>query len=290
MDEQQYLDLISRVRRTGDIRRGRNGHVTMSVFGVSMRYSLRDNTLPLFTTKRTFFRGIVEELLWMLRGSTDAGELSAKNVNIWDGHSSREHLDSVGLDHYEVGDVGPLYGFQMRHAGEEYKGKDYKDHKGVDQLAALIEGLKNDPFSRRHVMSFWAPKDLDKMALNPCHVLSQFYVDEKGNLSCQLYQRSADIGLGLPFNVASYSLLTHIIAKATGYKAKEFIHAIGDAHIYAPHSSALGEQTMREPLPFPKVRIEKEIATIEDIENLQYEDFVLEGYKHHGPIKMHMMV
>lgn len=185
-----------------------------------MRYSLKES-FPLLTTKRVFWRAVVEELLWFIRGSTNALELKEKNVNIWDANSTREYLDSIGLSDRVEGDLGPVYGFQWRHYGAEYKDM-YTDYtgKGIDQLKNIIETLKTNPNDRRIIMCSWNPIDLPKMALPPCHCLVQFYV-ANGELSCMLYQRSADMGLGVPFNIASYALLTNMIAHITGLKVSD---------------------------------------------------------------------
>ena len=291
-DELQYIALVERILT--DVKplvTGRGGSKTKSIFGHTSRYSLKNGTLPILTTKKLFTRGIIEELLWMLRGSTDATELSNKRVHIWDGHTSREHLDAVGLEHLREGDTGPLYGFQFRHSGAEYKGCDV-DYTGcgVDQIANVIASLKNDPGSRRHVVCAWNASQSNQMALTPCHCMFQFYVDVNG-LSCQMYQRSADVALGVPFNIASYALLTHIIAKVIGIPAYEFIHVLGDAHIYEPHLVQIQEQTLRTPLfPFPTVEINKDIHTMEDIEALTVDDFTVSGYRSHPRIKMSLVI
>ncbi|KAI7686435.1 hypothetical protein SSS_09079 [Sarcoptes scabiei] len=243
-DEHEYLDLIKLVLEKGIEKKDRTGVGTISCFGTQSRYSLRDQTLPLLTTKRVFYRGIIEELLWFIRGSTDSKELSKKNVKIWDANGSREFLDSLGFNDREEGDLGPVYGFQWRHFGAEYvdKNADYEG-QGVDQLSKLIETIKTNPNDRRMILCAWNAKDLSQMALPPCHCLVQFYVGND-ELSCQLYQRSGDIGLGVPFNIASYALLTHIIAHVCQLKAGEFVHTIGDAHIYRNHIDALKEQVL----------------------------------------------
>lgn len=252
-----------------------------------MRYSLRDGVFPLLTTKKTFYRGIAEELFWFIRGSTNAKELQEKNVRIWDGNSSREYLDSLGLQHREVGDLGPVYGFQWRHFGAEYVDmhKDYSG-KGIDQLANVINTIKNKPEDRRIIMCAWNPADLSLMALPPCHCLVQFYV-ANGELSCQLYQRSADMGLGVPFNIASYALLTVMIAHVTGLQPGEFIHTLGDAHVYSNHVEALQEQLQRAPRPFPTIRVKRKVENIEDF---KFDDFEVTGYDPHPSISMKMAV
>lgn len=214
-EEYQYLDHIHRIITNGALRNDRTGVGTYAIFGAQMRYSLRDNIIPVLTTKRVFWRGVVEELLWFIRGSTNASILSEKNVNIWKANSTRDFLDSVGLTDREEGDLGPIYGFQWRHYGAEYVNMhaDYTN-KGIDQLAEVINTIKNRPHDRRIIMCAWNPIDIPKMALPPCHCLVQFFV-ANNELSCLLYQRSADMGLGVPFNIASYALLTYMIAHIT---------------------------------------------------------------------------
>jgi thymidylate synthase len=285
--EQQYLDLVREILSTGISKQDRTGVGTKSVFGRTMRFSLRDGVLPLFTTKRVFWRGVALELLWFLSGDTSAKTLQTQGVNIWDGNSSREYLDSLGLKDREVGDLGPVYGFQWRHFGAEYgtMHDDYKG-KGVDQIAEIVKQLRTNPDSRRIVLSAWNPTALPEMALPPCHVMCQFYVSNK-ELSCQMYQRSADMGLGVPFNVASYALLTHILAFVCDLRPGEFVHVIGDAHVYTNHEEALLEQLKREPRPFPKLIIK---TATKDIDAVKFEDLELVDYDPHGPIKMQMAV
>lgn len=215
--EKAYLELVHNIIQNGKTRDDRTGVGTRAIFGTQLRFSLKDQ-FPLLTTKRVFWRAVVEELLWFIKGSTNAKELSSKNVHIWDANASREFLDSVGLRDNEEGDLGPVYGFQWRHFGAEYKGThaDYKN-EGIDQLANVIETIRNKPHDRRIIMCAWNPIDIPKMALPPCHCLVQFFVSGD-ELSCLLYQRSADMGLGVPFNIASYSLLTYMIAHVTGLK------------------------------------------------------------------------
>lgn len=286
-DEYQYLDLIETIIKRGNKKGDRTGVGTLSIFGAQMRFSLRNDVFPLLTTKRVFMRGITEELLWFIRGSTNARELQEKKVNIWDGNSSRQFLDSMGFTDREEGDLGPVYGFQWRHFGAEYKDMftDYSN-QGIDQLAEVIEKIKTRPDDRRILMCAWNPIDVPKMALPPCHCLVQFYV-ANGELSCQLYQRSADMGLGVPFNIASYALLTYMIAHVTNLKPGDFIHSLGDTHVYSNHVSALEEQIKRQPRPFPKLKIKRKVSNIEDF---KYEDFELEGYNPHPKIEMMMAV
>nr|XP_014436999.1 thymidylate synthase [Pelodiscus sinensis] len=242
---------------------------------------------PLLTTKRVFWKGVLEELLWFIQGSTNAKELSAKGVKIWDANGSRDFLDKQGFSKREEGDLGPVYGFQWRHFGAEYKdmNADYSG-QGVDQLQNVIDTIKNNPDDRRIIMCAWNPKDISLMALPPCHALCQFYV-LNGELSCQLYQRSGDMGLGVPFNIASYSLLTYMIAHVTGLKPGEFIHTLGDAHIYLNHVEPLKIQLQREPRPFPKLKI---LRKVENISDFKADDFQIEDYNPHPAIKMEMAV
>jgi len=215
--------------------------------------------------------------------------LAAKDIHIWDGNGSREFLDQLGLTHREVGDLGPVYGFQWRHFGATYTDMhaDYTN-QGIDQLAECIHKIRHNPTDRRIILSAWNPSDLKLMALPPCHMFCQFFVDTDTNeLSCQMYQRSADMGLGVPFNIASYSLLTHLIAHVTGRKPGEFIHTLGDAHVYLNHVDALKEQIQRTPRPFPKLVIKGEKKNIDDF---MYEDFEIVGYDPHKSIQMKMAV
>ena len=286
-EELQYLDLIKDILANGNHRMDRTGTGTISKFGATMRFSLRNNTLPLLTTKRTFWRGVAEELLWFVSGSTNAKLLQDKNIHIWDGNGSREFLDSRGLTENEEMDLGPVYGFQWRHFGAKYKTMhdDYTG-EGVDQIATLIKTIKTNPTDRRMIVSAWNPAAFHLMALPPCHMFAQFYV-ANGELSCQMYQRSADMGLGVPFNIASYALLTHMVAHVTGLKAGEFVHVIGDAHVYKNHVEPLKPQLDRVPRPFPKLNFKRQVT---DIDDFKYEDFELVGYKPHKSIKMKMAV
>ncbi|XP_075069486.1 thymidylate synthase isoform X2 [Mixophyes fleayi] len=261
-DELQYLDQIRHILQRGYRKEDRTGTGTISVFGMQARYSLRDQ-FPLLTTKRVFWKGVLEELLWFIKGSTNATELSAKGVKIWDANGSREFLDKQGFSAREEGDLGPVYGFQWRHFGAEYKDihTDYTG-QGVDQLQNVIDTIRNNPDDRRIIMCSWNPKDIPLMALPPCHTLCQFYVINN-ELSCQLYQRSGDMGLGVPFNIASYALLTYMIAHVTGLKLQ------------------------RKPRPFPKLKI---LRAVENINDFKAEDFELEGYNPHPTIKMEMAV
>lgn len=293
-EETQYLRLIEKVLTQGSWRGDRTGTGTVSLFGQSMRFSLRDGRIPLFTTKRVFWRGIVEELLWFVSGNTNANVLRDKGIHIWDGHSSREYLDSKGFNHRQVGDLGPVYGFQWRHFGAKYTdmNADYTG-QGIDQLQQVIDSIKHDPTSRRMVLTAWNPLDLDQMALPPCHMFCQFYVsppkDDQvvGELSCSMYQRSCDLGLGVPFNVASYSLLTCMIAHVCGLRPGEFVYHMGDVHIYQNHIDPLHQQLLRTPFPFPTLKIQRSVS---DIDSFVSDDFELLNYQCHPKIDMKMAV
>lgn len=286
-DEHNYFDLIRNILKNGKFKPDRTGTGTISLFGAQIRFNLRENTLPLLTTKRVFWRGVVEELLWFIRGSTDSNLLRDKHVHIWDANGSKEFLEKSGLGHREEGDLGPVYGFQWRHFGAEYRDKntDYTG-QGVDQLKDLMKRIKENPYDRRLILTAWNPKDIPVMALPPCHCLAQFYVND-GELSCQLYQRSADVGLGVPFNIASYSLLTHMIAHLTGLKAGDFVHTFGDAHIYKDHVDSLQEQLKRKPSAFPKIKFTRQV---QDIDDFKLEDIQLIDYHPQSTISMKMSV
>ena len=286
--ETQYLNLIRDILNKGSFEEGRNGR-TKSIFGYSMRFSLKDNTIPLLTTKKVAWKTCFHELIWFIRGQTDNNLLNEKNVHIWDGNGSREFLDSRGLNNNEVNDLGPVYGHQWRNFNAPYSNchENYRG-KGVDQLQNIITLLKDpkERTSRRLILSAWNPCQLDEMALPPCHVLMQFNVRENKYLSCSLYQRSGDVGLGVPFNIASYSFLTHIIAHHCGLIADEFVHFIGNAHIYEDHIETLQVQIQREPLPFPKMKFTNVHSDIDDydINDIKW----IEKYKHHDTLKMKM--
>ncbi|KAH8900191.1 thymidylate synthase [Thozetella sp. PMI_491] len=310
-EEYQYLDLIREILEAGEHRPDRTGTGTYSIFAPTpAKYSLnRDGVpiLPLLTTKRVFLRAVVAELLWFIAGETSSLSLSEQGVKIWDGNGSREFLDKVGLSHREVGDLGPVYGFQWRHFGAEYvDAKTDYTGKGVDQLADVIHKLKNTPYDRRIVLTAWAPHALKQMALPPCHMFAQFYVSypskrrnlngsaageparEKGHLHCQLYQRSCDMGLGVPFNIASYALLTHMIAHVCDLVPGSLTHVMGDAHVYLDHEEALKIQLEREPREFPELEIAREAGG--SIDGWKAEDFIVKGYDPHKTIAMKMSV
>ncbi|EFN56442.1 hypothetical protein CHLNCDRAFT_30873 [Chlorella variabilis] len=285
-EEHQYLEMIEDVMANGVFRGDRTGTGTYSKFGATMRFNLR-HSFPLLTTKRVFWRGVAEELLWFVSGCTNARVLMDKGIHIWDGNGSREYLDSIGLSHREEMDLGPVYGFQWRHFGAEYTDMhaDYGG-KGVDQLAELIHKIKTNPNDRRLVLSAWNPAALTDMALPPCHMFCQFYVAD-GELSCQMYQRSCDLGLGVPFNIASYSLLTCMVAQVCGLRPGDFVHVLGDAHVYANHVGPLRDQLKNAPRHFPRLLINPAKT---DIDSFVFDDFQLEGYQPHKAIKMQMAV
>ncbi|KAM3138941.1 hypothetical protein pb186bvf_008954 [Paramecium bursaria] len=282
--EQQYLDLIQKILKDGSERKERTGVGTLSLFGNTMRFDL-EHTFPLLTTKKTFFKAVVLELLWFLNGDTNGKHLLEQNVKIWEGNGSKEYLTSIGIDREEH-DLGPIYGFQWRHFGAKYKDFNTNyDGQGVDQIKQVIHLIKNDPTSRRIILSAWNPLDLPQMALPPCHVMAQFYINN-GKLSCQMYQRSCDVGLGVPFNIASYALLTLMLAKHCDLLPGEFIHVMGDTHIYTNHIEQLQEQIRRTPYPFPVLKLPKK----DSIFDYKWKDFEIIGYQSHDKIQMRMAV
>lgn len=289
--EHQYLDLVRDIIEHGEERTDRTGTGTLSVFGPpQMRFSLRDESIPLLTTKRVFTKAIIHELLWFISGCTDGNVLSEKGVKIWEGNGSHDFLCKLGLGHRRQGDLGPVYGFQWRHFGAEYKDcdADYTG-QGVDQLAQVIHKIKTNPHDRRIIMSAWNPQDLPLMALPPCHLMCHFSVSSSSppRLSCLLYQRSADMGLGVPFNIASYALLTRMIAHVCQLEAGDFIHVLGDAHVYKDHLEPLQQQLQRQPRPFPTLKIKRHVA---DIDDFAYDDFEICDYLPYAKIEMKMSV
>jgi len=286
-EEFQYLAVIDHLLKEGTVVQGRNGG-TIADFGAAMHFSLENGTLPLLTTKRVAWKTCLKELLWFISGSTDNRILSAQGVKIWDGNASREFLDSRGLTNNAEGDLGPVYGHQWRYFNAPYTTCDESyDGKGVDQLQYVVNCLK-DPdtrTSRRIVLSAWNPCQLDEMALPPCHVLCQFNVIGD-RLSCSLYQRSGDVGLGVPFNIASYSMLTHLLAHHCGLVAHEFGYYLGNVHIYDDHVDALREQIGRDPYQFPTLSFAS--TPRDSINEYEVKDFVVDGYTHHNTVKMEM--
>lgn len=257
----QYLDLLRHIMEHGTVKSDRTGVGTKSVFGYQMRFNLAEG-FPLLTTKKVHLRSIIHELLWFIAGDTNIKYLHDNKVTIWD-----EWAD-------ENGDLGPVYGHQWRSWATPQGGK-------IDQLANVVEQLKRNPNSRRHIVSAWNPGEVDNMALPPCHAMFQFYVADN-KLSCQLYQRSADVFLGVPFNIASYALLTQMIAQVCGYELGEFVHTLGDTHIYLNHFEQVETQLSREPRELPKMEINPDVKSIFDF---KYEDFNLINYDPHPVIK-----
>ena len=262
----QYLELLARIRNTGTRKDDRTNTGTLSIFGHQMRFDLAEG-FPLVTTKKLHVKSIIHELLWFLQGSTNVRYLREHGVTIWD-----EWAD-------ENGDLGPVYGRQWRSWPTP-------DGRHIDQIARVVESLKRDPVSRRHIVSAWNVGELDKMALSPCHCLFQFYVAD-GRLSCQLYQRSADVFLGVPFNIASYALLTQMMAQVTGFEPGEFVHTFGDAHLYLTHLDQADQQLKRLPRALPRMEINPEVRSLFDF---AYEDFKLVGYDPHPAISAKVAV
>ena len=262
----QYLDLLRTIKENGTFKSDRTGTGTKSIFGYQMRFPLNEG-FPLLTTKKLHLRSIIYEMLWFIKGDTNIKYLNDNKVTIWD-----EWAD-------ENGDLGPVYGHQWRSWPAP-------DGRKIDQLAAVINSLKNNPDSRRHIVSAWNPAEVDQMALPPCHSLFQFYVAD-GKLSCQLYQRSADVFLGVPFNIASYALLTMMIAQECGYELGDFVHTLGDAHIYTNHFEQVDLQLSRTPRELPKMILSPNVKSVFDFD---YSDFRLEGYDPYPSIKADVAV
>ena len=301
-EEYQYLNIIENIIENGTWEEGRNGR-TKSIFGSSMRFSLKDGKIPILTTKKTAWKTCLKELLWFIRGETDNKILKKNGVHIWDANGSREFLDSRGLTLYPEDMLGPIYGYQWRYYNANYNcfsGKrlfnenepdifsNRKEVTGIDQLQQIIDALK-DPvqrMSRRLIMTAWNPSQLNEMALPPCHVMCQFNVHDGNKLSCSMYQRSNDEACGTPFNIASYSFLTHLLAKHCGLEAYEFVYFKGNCHVYEEHVEGIKEQMGREPYPFPTVSI-KQVR--DNINDYQVEDFELHNYQHHPQIKFLMV-
>ena len=274
-----YLDSLKFVLENGSVREDRTGTGTIGVFGMQQRYDLTLG-FPAVTTKKLAFKACLSELLWFLEGTGDERRLAEILHGTRDTDKRTIWTDNATSDYWKPkakydGDLGRVYGVQWR------------DFGGVDQVVELINGIKKDPYGRRHILTAWNPGELDQMALPPCHCFAQFYVTADGRLSCQMYQRSCDMFLGVPFNIASYSLLTHMISQVCGLEAGEFVHVLGDAHIYLNHVEQVKEQLAREPLPLPTLWINPDVK---DIFKFTMEDFRLDGYNHHPPIKAPMAV
>ena len=300
--ESAYTDLIAKILAEGDRRSTRNA-TTLSLFGERLIFDVGTHGFPLLTTKRVFWRGVVEELIWFLKGSTNSKDLEKAGVNIWKGNTSREFLDKTGLHEYDEGICGPIYGFQWRNFGGTYDASanaagnmKKMELNGVDQLKDVITQLQMDPTSRRMIISAWNPTQHGQMCLPACHTMYQFYKSQKG-LSCQLMARSQDIILGTPFNIASTALLTTLLAHMHGWEVDKIVLCMGDAHVYENHIDGAKQQIEREPLPFPKVVINKprptSDATVDEyliwLESLQAADIELVDYKCHAAIKFDMV-
>ncbi len=285
--EAGYLRLVQYILDHGQMRENRTGTKALSIFGASLSFDLKEG-FPLLTTKKMATKAIFAELLWFISGKTDANLLNEQGVGIWKGNSSREFLDQRGLSHYRPGDCGPIYGFQWRHSGAKYYScdSDYS-HSGVDQLQGVIDQLKKDPTDRRMLMCSWNPFDLPKMALPPCHLLVQFYLNKDNELEAQMYQRSADMGLGVPFNIASYALLMELIGQQTGFQPRRLTLVFGDCHIYENHIEPLKEQLTRKVSHPPYLLL---ASSPDSIDDYRLSDFVILDYQPHPPIKMEMAV
>lgn len=302
----QYLDMLEHVMKNGEKREDRTGTGTLSVFGYQTRFDLREG-FPIMTTKKMPFRVIFEELMWFLRGETNVRQLLEKDVNIWNADAYRNFRNKVNTmderyhhlldlteerfiqwikDDYdfarEFGDLGPIYGEQWRSWGKPAESWMGVEH--IDQIAKVIESIKKDPYGRRHIVTAWNPADVDDMALPPCHTFMQFYVSTKGELSCQLYQRSGDLFLGVPFNITSYALLTHLVAYMTGLKVGEFVHTFGDLHLYLNHLDQANLQLSRNPKPLPTLTI-KEGTLVNDISDFEFDNLELTGYRPDSTIR-----
>ena len=285
-EEEQYLELIKDLFENSSIENGRNGD-TFCAIGSAMYFSLENNKIPILTTKKVAMKTCLKELLWFIKGQTNNKLLKEQKVHIWDLNGTKEFLESRGLS-YEEDDLGPVYGHQWRYFNAPYSSchEEYTN-KGVDQLEKVIQDLKNPETrsSRRHVISAWNPCQLDEMALPPCHVLFQFHVTYGNKLSCSLYQRSGDVGLGVPFNIMSYAAFTILIAKHCDLEPYEFIYYLGNTHIYKEHEEALRKQITRKPYPFPTIQIHEKRQNINDY---VLGDFEIKDYQYHEPIKMNM--
>ena len=286
-DEYQYLNLIRDILDEGKMEYGRNGNAK-TVIGSAMHFDLTNNTIPILTTKKVAWKTCAKELFWFISGNTDNALLQKQNVSIWNGNANRDYLDAIGLYERAENDLGPVYGHQWRHFNAPY-GTCHDDYtgKGDDQLEYIITCLKNihTRNSRRLVMSAWNPCQINEMALPPCHILVQFNVTDGNKLSCSMYQRSGDVGLGVPFNIASYSLLTHLIAHHCGLVASDFYYHLGNCHIYDDHEKQLSNQILKTPFPFPTIKFN----TLKDnIEDYSLDDIELSNYSSHENIKMEM--
>jgi len=286
--EQQYLDLVSSIMANGKRTKNRTGVDTIATFGNQLRFSLKDGSFPLLTTKKMAIGAIIGELLWFISGKTDGRILLDQGIKIWAGNGSREYLDSIGLEDRGEHDLGPIYGHSMRHYGAKYV--DCKtEYEGIDQLQGCIDMIKRDPTSRRIIMNLWDPVQLAMMALPPCHLLYQFncmLVEGQYELSLMMTMRSCDVALGLPFNIASCALLVRMMCEVCDMLPGDLIINMGNTHIYDGHIEGLKKQLGRQPYEFPKLSLPKR----QKIEDYTAEDFTIEGYQYHAYIKMDMVV
>jgi len=285
-EEKQYLDLLSKIIEIGDERTDRTEVGTRNIFGNIMRFSLRDWRLPLMTFRPIWFKGVVVELLWILSGKTDTKILDAQGVKFWNANATKEFLAKRGFPDREEGDLGPSYGHQFRHYGAPYINckTDYTG-QGIDQVAKLIHTLKTNPMDRRMIINAWNVAQIDEMSLPPCHAACQFDVSSDGYLSCTLFQRSADVVLGTPTNIASYSLLCLIMCKITGYKPGDFVYMTTNTHVYSNHIDKIKPRLHDVPREFPRLKINRDINGVDDIDKLKFEDFELIGYEPGEQIK-----
>lgn len=288
LGEAQYLEILKDIMEHGDVRNGRNGE-THSQFSKTLKFNLQEG-FPLLTSKKMFLRGIFEELMFFIRGQTNTKILEEKNVNIWKGNTSREFLDNNGIEHYPEGQMGPMYGYQWRNFGAPMDKRGKAIISGIDQLKDVVNKIRTEPNSRRLLLTTYNPSQVKLGVLYPCHSITiQFYVQDK-YLDVFCYNRSSDIFLGLPFNIASTALFITLIAKITNLQPRHFTLSLGDAHIYKEHYDCVLKQICRTPYNFPTLKILKDIKTLEDVEKLEYKDIKIESYKYHPSIKAKMVV
>jgi thymidylate synthase len=293
--ERKYLKALMSILNYGSLSENRTDTSSYRKSGVRLAFSLVDHTVPLLTTKQVYWKTVLKELLWFIEGGTSSKTLSERGVRIWDDNGSREFLDARGLQHHTDGDLGPVYGFQWRHYGAKYRGPDV-DYagEGIDQLANVIKGIRTDPYSRRHIINAWNPLQLNDMALPPCHYSIQFNVlparEGMSRLDCIVTQRSGDMFLGVPFNIASYAFLTHMIAYLTGMEPGSVTLMIGDAHIYVNHKAQCEEQLTRVPYTPPTLTFARTPEEIGSIDGFQLSDFRVVDYTHHPAIRAPMAI
>lgn len=290
LEEQNYLNLLKEVLENGETRMDRTGTGTKSLFGKKLEFSLENNVLPVLTTKKIPIKSVIKELMWFLKGQTDSKILESQGVSIWKANTSRDFLDKRGLSHLEEGDAGANYSHQWRHFGADYIDchTDY-GKEGVDQIAYILNLLKNDPFSRRMILTAWNPAQLRETCLPPCHMTLQLYVDNENRIHGQMYQRSADLFLGVPWNITSYALLIYFLAHLSGRKPGKLIVVFGDVHIYNNHIEQVQIQLAREPYSFPVIKF-LEPESIYKIEDFNTDNIIISDYKSHSKINALMAV